>query len=163
MASSMKVLLSAAACSGIAAVILRQQKTTLSKQDEWALQCEEDLHGLVTPYYVPGIDGTTKVGCVPQVCENKLGRSDDVAVETAPKCTWDKMEETCCTNLIKTPCESGQLPCILGEVSTLGDYTSKAVMQSNSTDAESVKADCGTVASDFDTSSGEAVSAAGGK
>eukprot|EP00392_Amoebophrya_sp_AT5.2_P007028 g7040.t1 len=126
---------------------LKQQK-----QDDWVAECD-GMHGLVSPYYVPPQDFMTKVVCVPLMCENKLGKSDDVAVGTAAPCTWEGGEDSCCTDKVVAsvdgPCASGSLPCVLGEVSSLDDYTLHAVKQANATDVEAIKADCGTAASDF--------------
>ncbi|CAD7933102.1 unnamed protein product [Amoebophrya sp. A120] len=140
---------------------ISQQTTTSKRQDEWALECDS-MHGLVTPYYVPNKDFPTKVGCVPLMCENKLGKSDDVAVGTAAPCTWEGGADSCCTDKIKDPCAGGKLPCILGEVTSLTDYTAKAVHESNSTNVEAIKGDCGTNTKDFEESAKEATTVTAG-
>jgi len=147
---------------GLAVVLNRKQKVAMTKQDEWAIQCTEELHGLVSPYYVPKENGSTKVACLPAVCDSKLGRSDDVAAGTAAPCTWDGMEDTCCTDKIETPCKAGQVPCLLGEVSSLGNYTDVAVMEANKTDVVAIKDDCGKLSDNFDTDSSAAIASGGG-
>jgi len=86
-----------------------------------------------------------------QLVEYKLGKTDDVAVGTAAPCTWEGGEDSCCTDKVDSPCASGSLPCVLGEVTSLDDYTLHAVKQANSTDVAAIKADCGTAAADFET------------
>jgi len=135
--------------SGGSAIKLLSQHD-LKKQDDWVAECD-GMHGLVSPYYVPPKDFMTKVVCVPLMCENKLGKTDDVAVGTAAPCTWEGGEDSCCTDKVDSPCASGSLPCVLGEVTSLDDYTLHAVKQANSTDVAAIKADCGTAAADFET------------
>jgi len=102
------------------------------------------LAGLVTPYYSPAEGDETTVGCVPATCGQKLGRSTDMAQGGASEaaCTWNKMEDACCTDKIENPCDSGSLPCVLGKVDNLDNYNLAAVARLNEKDAADVIADC---------------------
>lgn len=140
-------VIAAAACE--ARLILKKQDNSfmppppVPAKGDWVKRCEA-LSGLVTPYYTAKEGDQTTVGCVPALCGQKLGRSTDMAAgdAAAAKCTWDKMEDTCCTDKIANPCTSGSLPCVLGKVETVEVYNSAAVPQFEEKDAQAVMKDC---------------------
>lgn len=118
----------------------------------WAKTCKE-MSGLVSPYYVPEKDGTTRVVCVPGMCgENFIGRTSDIDTQTVggnsnnaiPKCEQKDMGDSCCTDKVgdNVCAVGGQLPCFFGEVSSLEDYTQAAVDTFDESKAADVGSDC---------------------
>ncbi|CAD7941754.1 unnamed protein product [Amoebophrya sp. A25] len=129
---------------------LKQHRNRRTPVGAYYKQCDS-LNGLITPYYVPDMPGApTVVACVPQMCEDKLGRSSDIFTAAggarsgavAP-CAQGGVEETCCTDRAADLCAAGQLPCQLGEVHSLGEYGELSTPAANATDAVEIADDCG--------------------
>lgn len=112
-------------------------------KDDWANQCAS-VSGLVSPYYVPPDGEATTVVCVPGLCQtDHLGRSTDHTIGSAAPCTWNKLEDACCTDKVKNvPCGGGTVPCVLGHATTLEEYTTRGVAEAKKADLEAVKEDC---------------------
>ena len=52
------------------------------------------------------------------------------------------MQDSCCTDFVKTACGGGTLPCILGDVSNLEQYQTAAVTEATQEDLQAVADDC---------------------
>ncbi|CAD7971441.1 unnamed protein product [Amoebophrya sp. A25] len=85
------------------------------------------------------------------MCRHK---STDVSIDSTPPCMRNGMAETCMDKVL--PMLQGipqgwnmRLPCLMGRVSSLAEYTDMMVKTANKADAMAIKDDCGNVESEF--------------